>query len=32
MEGEHVDAGGSPERMLEINLAMEAAKIELGGA
>lgn len=32
MEGEHIDAGGSSERMLELNLALDAAKLELGGA
>jgi hypothetical protein len=31
MEGEHIDAGGSSDRMLDLNLALEAAKIELGG-
>jgi hypothetical protein len=32
MESEHLDAGGSSERMLELNLALEAARSELGGA
>ncbi len=31
MEVAHVDAGGSPERMLELNLALEAAERELAG-
>lgn len=32
MESSHIDAGGSPERMLELNLALDAARAELGGA
>lgn len=31
MESEHLDAGGSSERMLELNLALDAARAEIGG-